>query len=53
MVMVIMALAWLAGPAEAAKKKRPPKPVKVQLLAINDFHGHLDPDAVGHDQPDR
>ncbi len=45
--MVIVALAWLAGPAEAAKKKRPPKPVKVQLLAINDFHGHLDPTQSG------
>jgi 5'-nucleotidase len=30
----------VAAPAEAAKKK-PPKPLKVQLLGINDFHGHL------------
>ncbi len=51
--MVIVALAWLAGPAEAAKKKRPPKPVKVQLLAINDFHGHLDPTQSGTITPDR
>jgi 5'-nucleotidase len=41
--MMVIGLAWLAGPAEAAKKKRPPKPVDVQLLGINDFHGHLDP----------
>ncbi len=46
-LMVIVGLAWWAGPAEAAKKKRPPKPVEVQLLAINDFHGHFDPTLSG------
>jgi 5'-nucleotidase len=29
------------------KRKKPPKPVEVQLLAINDFHGHLDPAQSG------
>src|SRR3954471_6041540 len=46
-VMMVVGLAWLAGPAEAAKEKRPPKPVDIQLLAINDFHGHLDPAQSG------
>jgi 5'-nucleotidase len=38
-----------AAPAEAQHKKKhkPPKPVTVQLLAINDFHGHLDPKQSG------
>jgi 5'-nucleotidase len=42
-VLVAMMAATLvvAAPAEAAKKK-PPKPLKVQLLGINDFHGHLE-----------
>lgn len=31
----------VAAPAEAGKKK-PPKPLKVQLLGINDFHGHIE-----------
>jgi 5'-nucleotidase len=47
-LMAIVGLALLAGPADAAKpKKRPPKPVEVQLLGINDFHGHLDPTQSG------
>jgi 5'-nucleotidase len=33
-----------AGPAEARKKERW---VKVQLLGINDFHGHLEPATTG------
>jgi 5'-nucleotidase len=45
--MLVAALATLvaAGPATAQdkkKRKRPPKPVEVQVLSINDFHGHLD-----------
>ena len=32
-----------AAPADAReKKKRPERPVEVQLLGINDFHGHLE-----------
>jgi 5'-nucleotidase len=36
-----------AAPADAAKKKRPPKPLSVQLLAFNDFHGHLETTTPG------
>jgi 5'-nucleotidase len=47
-LMVIVGLALTAGPVQAApKKKRPPKPVEIQLLGINDFHGHLDPALSG------
>jgi 5'-nucleotidase len=41
-LMAIVGLAMMAAPAQAKPKKKPPKPVDVQLLAINDFHGHLD-----------
>ena len=45
-ILVLAALLVLvsAHPADAQKKKRkpPPKPVTVQLLAINDFHGALE-----------
>jgi 5'-nucleotidase len=46
-------LATLAAAAPAAaqqqhkKKKHRAKPVTVQLLSINDFHGHLDPTQSG------
>jgi 5'-nucleotidase len=41
-VMILSALLVAAAPAQAQKKrKKPPKPLTVQLLAINDFHGHL------------
>jgi 5'-nucleotidase len=36
-----------AAPAEAARKKRPTGRVTVQLLGINDFHGHLEPTYSG------
>jgi 5'-nucleotidase len=41
---LLILAAWLvaAAPAHAQKKhKKPPKPLTVQLLAINDFHGYL------------
>src|SRR3954471_17658601 len=39
-VLATMAAALLVvAPAQA---KKPPKPLKVQLLGINDFHGHLE-----------
>jgi 5'-nucleotidase len=47
-LMVMVGLGLLAGPAQAKpKKKHPPKPVKIQLLGINDFHGHLDATQAG------
>jgi 5'-nucleotidase len=47
-VMAIVGLGLLAAPAQAApNKKRPPKPVKIQLLGINDFHGHMDGAGAG------
>ena len=48
LMTVIAATLVAAGPAHAAKKrKKPPKPIAVQLLAINDFHGHLEADPPG------
>jgi 5'-nucleotidase len=46
---VLAAALVTAAPAAAQhkKKKRPPKPAEIQLLAINDFHGHLDPAQSG------
>jgi 5'-nucleotidase len=46
--MVVAALV-AATPAYAQKKKRerPPDKVEVQLLGINDFHGHLEADTPG------
>ena len=41
--MAIVGLACLAAPAQAKPKKKPKPPLKVQLLSVNDFHGHLDP----------
>ncbi|MDF1594866.1 MAG: bifunctional metallophosphatase/5'-nucleotidase [Acidimicrobiia bacterium] len=41
-VLVLTALAASADPASAAKKEDPPgQLVQVQLLAFNDYHGHL------------
>ena len=44
LILVLVALG-AAAPAQAAKKKskKAPKPVTVQLLGINDFHGSLEP----------
>jgi 5'-nucleotidase len=36
-----------AAPAAEKKKKQPQKPLRVQLLGINDFHGHLDASTPG------
>jgi 5'-nucleotidase len=46
--VLVVALA-AAGPADAQKRKRkrPEGNVKVQLLAINDFHGHLESTTPG------
>ena len=50
-VVALVALLMAAVPAAAQprhkRKHRPPKPVTVQLLSINDFHGHLDPTQSG------
>ncbi len=50
-ILVLTLLAVLvAAPAHAQKKKkrdRPPTSVEVQLLGINDFHGHLEADTPG------
>ena len=46
--ILVLALAIaLVAAAPAPAKKRPPDKVEVQLLAINDFHGHLEPDTPG------
>jgi 5'-nucleotidase len=46
--MLAALLLVVAAPASAQhKKKRHPKPVEIQLLSINDFHGHLDPAQSG------
>ena len=40
--LILAATLVAATPASAQKKrKKPPKPLTVQLLAINDFHGYL------------
>ena len=46
--VAIASLALLAGPATAAKKADPPgQLVQLQLLAFNDYHGHLNADTPG------
>jgi 5'-nucleotidase len=48
MLVIAGLLALLsAAPASAAKKKDKKGPVTVQLLGINDFHGHLESDTSG------
>jgi 5'-nucleotidase len=49
LVLVLAAALLAAAPAHAQKKKRdrPPDAVEVQLLGINDFHGHLEADTPG------
>src|SRR3954453_22451882 len=39
----ILAVAAIGAPMAAAKQPTPPGSVNVQLLAINDFHGNLQP----------
>ena len=41
-VLVVALAAAAPADAQKRKRKRPEGPVKVQLLAINDFHGHLE-----------
>jgi 5'-nucleotidase len=47
MLAAVLVLAGVAPASAQHKKKKPPKPVTIQLLAINDFHGHLDPAQSG------
>jgi len=51
LVLALAAALVAAAPAHAQKKnrkrERPPDKVEVQLLGINDFHGHLEPDTPG------
>ena len=49
LVLTVVAALVAAAPAHAQKKKRdrPPDKVEVQLLGINDFHGHLEADTPG------
>ncbi len=46
LIVVAVAAALLAA-APAAAQPPPRKPVRVQLLGINDFHGHLEPTTPG------
>jgi 5'-nucleotidase len=49
--LLVVAIALIscasAGAAEKKKKKPPQKPVRMQLLGINDFHGHLEAGTPG------
>jgi 5'-nucleotidase len=48
LAVAIASLALLAGPAVADKKADPPgQLVQLQLLAFNDYHGHLNADTPG------
>ena len=48
LAMAIASLSLLAGPATAAKKADPPgQLVQLQLLAFNDYHGHLEANTPG------
>ncbi len=49
LVLALVAALVAAAPAQAQKKKRErlPDEVEVQLLGINDFHGHLEADTPG------
>ncbi|MDH5422957.1 MAG: bifunctional metallophosphatase/5'-nucleotidase [Acidimicrobiia bacterium] len=47
LVTALASLGALAAPADAAKKNDPPgQLVQIQLLAFNDYHGHVTPDAA-------
>ena len=46
-VLVVALAAAAPADAQKRKRKRPEGPVKVQLLAINDFHGHLESTTAG------
>jgi 5'-nucleotidase len=45
--LIVVAALVACTPAAAAQKKKPQKPLRVQLLGINDFHGHLEADTPG------
>ena len=48
LVLALVAALVAAAPAQAEKKKKKlPDKVEVQLLGINDFHGHLEADTPG------
>jgi 5'-nucleotidase len=48
LIAVVVALVACSPAAAAQKnKKKPAKPVRMQLLGINDFHGHLDASTPG------
>ena len=49
LIVVAVAVALLAAAPAAAKP--PQKPVRVQVLGINDFHGHLEPTTPGRVRP--
>jgi 5'-nucleotidase len=49
LIVVAVAAALVAAAPAAAKPPR--KPVRVQLLGINDFHGHLEPTTPGRVRP--
>ena len=46
-VLIAAAPAAAQGRDKPRKKKPPPPPVRVQLLGINDFHGHLESTTPG------
>ncbi len=46
LTMALATLGALAAPA-SAQRVRPPRTVDVQLLAFNDYHGHLEPNTPG------
>ena len=46
-ILVLALAVALMAAAPALAKKRPPDKVEVQLLGINDFHGHLEADTPG------
>jgi 5'-nucleotidase len=46
LAMLVVA-ALLAAPNTFAAKSKPPKQVHVQLLGINDYHGHVEPNTPG------
>ena len=46
--MAIASMSLLAGPASAEKADPPGQLVQLQLLAFNDYHGHLNADTPGN-----
>ncbi len=52
MRLIVVAVAAALVAAAPAAAQPPRKPVRVQLLGINDFHGHLEPTTPGRVRPD-